>query len=150
VHISIAQGSDNSQAVRGGSPREEPGLLPGFLAGLLKPEDFELDGLSHDSGGADILWLRDFFFTRPMFDDLARRWSGTGSLKNSGRERRASESASFCWDSVIESRRNSGSVICASRSLTLEGCRTASCECSRPASEWFASWSTNASRCGWK
>jgi len=32
-----------------------PGLLPGFLAGELEPEDFELDGISQNKDGADIL-----------------------------------------------------------------------------------------------
>jgi hypothetical protein len=50
---------------------DEPGLLLGFLVGVHVPEDLELDGLSQNSDGADILLLRDFFLKRAMFWGLA-------------------------------------------------------------------------------
>jgi hypothetical protein len=62
---------ENSQLFSTSTSMDEPGLLLGFLVGVHVPEDLELDGLSQNNDGADILLLRDFFLKRAMFWGLA-------------------------------------------------------------------------------
>lgn len=122
--------------------------------------DDDLDEESnHASGGADILLLRTLLseFLRLVCIGRGEGSSpvGTGSFTNSGRLSNAVGSSICilsCTGSGIASRINSGSVRSASGSFPLirgvmpGGVRTASCECSLPASACCRRCSTKASR----
>lgn len=123
--------------------------------GLVEDGDDGRDASSHARGGADKLLLLIPFIDRVRRGNGETMLFGTGSLTNSGRLSNARGSSICILSSIgsgIASRMNSGNDSIASGSFSLccaepGGERTASWECSRPASECRASCSTNASRC---